>query len=486
MKRILKLALIAACIMLGSFAYVQAASAAETPTKGWYTTASGVTYYYQNSKKVTGWQTIKGEDYYFEKSDRQNGLKKGQMYTGKVSIDGKYYYFGTDGAMRTGWTKINGKKYYLKKKGAEGVKGAAYTGWNTIGKYKYSFSKKGVLRTSRWIKSKYYVDAKGRMLTSCVTPDGYWVNANGVKQTYKGWKTLNGKKYYFKKGIAQTGWKKINNQYYYFKSTGVMKTGWLTKSGNKYYLDKSSGVMKTGWQTISGKKYYFDDNGVMQKNKTVEGIKLGSDGVAEISARVLLIAGHGQGDSGATSKISGTSYKESSLTRTFARKVKKYLESSDKNVSVDLYNTNYDLYQVNAGLKSGTHVTWTNYDYVLEIHFNATVEASKDLSGNGKIKGISIDVPKSLHSGTSYTVSKAIIKKVKNSTGFTVWSGASSTGLVKRNDLLNMRLCNNAGVSYGLLETCFIDDKDDMTFYNNNTNAMAKAAAQGLLTGLGL
>ena len=72
--------------------------------------------------------------------------------------------------------------------------------------------------------------------------------------------------------------------------------------GYTYYL--KSCKLQTGWQKISGKYYYLGTDGKMAVNTTVDGVEIGADGVA-VSAptaaktRILLIAGHGQGDVGA-------------------------------------------------------------------------------------------------------------------------------------------------------------------------------------------
>ncbi|MFT8352547.1 cadherin-like beta sandwich domain-containing protein [Clostridium saccharoperbutylacetonicum] len=65
----------------------------------------------------------------------------------------------------------------------------------------------------------------------------------------------------FKKtdGAIASGWTNIGNQLYYFDETGAMKTGWL--------------------QDASGKWYYLNAGGDMAKNTTVDGYKIGTDGV---------------------------------------------------------------------------------------------------------------------------------------------------------------------------------------------------------------
>lgn len=82
----------------------------------------------------------------------------------------------------------------------------------------------------------------------------------GTGKMYKGWLTLDGKTHYFS------------------KKTGVMRKGWLTLGGKKYYFD-DEGVRVHGWRKIGSYWYYFGpQEGVMQKNLTVDGYHLGANG----------------------------------------------------------------------------------------------------------------------------------------------------------------------------------------------------------------
>lgn len=96
---------------------------------------------------------------------------------------------------------------------------------------------------------------------------------NGKK--VKGWLTLNGKKYYFNAstGVQVKGWAKDSKgKRYFYNANGVkgyMATGWLTDSKkNTRYFNTSTGYMTTKWATIRNKKYYFySNNGVAAKSK---------------------------------------------------------------------------------------------------------------------------------------------------------------------------------------------------------------------------
>ena len=82
-----------------------------------------------------------------------------------------------------------------------------------------------------------------------------------------GWKTQNGKKYYYslQDGHLYHSWSHIDDKLYYFDpDDGHMLTGLQTIEGKQYLLDDKDGHQITGWQTIDGKKYYFSpDDGHM-------------------------------------------------------------------------------------------------------------------------------------------------------------------------------------------------------------------------------
>lgn len=445
---------------------------------GFYTISDRTYYFSKNGVLQTGWKKIKGKYYYFEVTGKTGKL--GRMYTGPKKIDGSVYLFGEDGQALDGWQDYGEDRYYLSKSKKLGTRGKAVTGWKTIGKYRYYFNESGVMQKSRWIimNKKYYVDEKGHKLTSCVTPDGYIVDKFGARtKAAKGWIKQNGNYYYYVSRKKVTGWRKIKGSTYYFDENGVRQKGWLNWNGNTYYLKK--GVMQTGWTKIGGKKYYFDANGIMLTNTEIDGVAIGSDGVADTQISILLIAGHGMGDPGATSTIGKTDYYEYKYTRQFANLIEKYLKASGKKLTVTMYDQSYDCYQVNrAYQQSGTVLgplpDWTAYDFILEVHFNATAESAKDLKGDGAIKGVGVYV---YPEKKSVSLEKNIVSAISG-TGIPIWG--RGTG-VFRSNLLNARTCYEKGVSYALLETAFIDDKDDMSFYKKNKEAMASAAANAII-----
>ncbi len=91
----------------------------------------------------------------------------------------------------------------------------------------------------------------------------YYVQSDG--SWYVGWKTVNGRKYFFgMDGAALTKNTIVGNVRYTFDPSGVCTgtyTGWVTKEGYRYYYKKGRYV--TGINTISGKTYTFNDYGVL-------------------------------------------------------------------------------------------------------------------------------------------------------------------------------------------------------------------------------
>jgi N-acetylmuramoyl-L-alanine amidase len=164
--------------------------------------------------------------------------------------------------------------------------------------------------------------------------------------------------------------------------------------------------------------------------------------------KILLIAGHGQGDPGACA----CGYKESVLTREVVSLLKSKLLSV---VDVTVFDTSKNMYTC---LKTGNSYNFKAFDYVLEVHFNAGVG---DARGNNKTTGVEILVHTS-ESGVS--VEQKIVDNIAA-------LGFRNRGVKTRSDLLNMNTCKKKqGVSYALLETCFIDDLDDMKLYQTKKN----------------
>lgn len=183
---------------------------------------------------------------------------------------------------------------------------------------------------------------------------------------------------------------------------------------------------------------------------------------------ILLIAGHGAGDPGATSTTNGKLYKEAEETRRVVAALQPILQ---KYCKVSVYPTSRNAFEDH---KSGTlrsTAKFENYNYVLEVHFNAFKDGPLD----GNTKGVECYVT-SRESGT--TVEQAICKNIAA-------VGLTNRG-VKRYNWSVINSAKNAGVSSALLEVCFIDDPDDMKVYTQKFQQIINGIAKGIVDGFGL
>ena len=299
---------------------------------GWMQKQENNYYLDENGLLTTGWKIIGNNSYYFSES--------GEMLTGWIHPDENFYYLDENGICLKDWQEIEGQTYYLDEETGARYSGWFYdeknryyldenglfaTGWKIVGDNSYYFSESGQMQTG-WLtldENQYYLNPDGTMATGFVTVDGlrYYMGTNGILQKRKwlvvdgktyylglkgdcltGWQNLTGYIYYFQpdgamsvgwttvedntyyfdvnNGTMQTGWLVLDGLTYYLNSSGVRQTGWCTLSGYKYYFN-INGIMTTGWATIGGNKYYFyPDNGTMAVNTTIDGVYLGSDGIA--------------------------------------------------------------------------------------------------------------------------------------------------------------------------------------------------------------
>ena len=175
--------------------------------------------------------------------------------------------------------------------------------------------------------------------------------------------------------------------------------------------------------------------------------------------KILLIAGHGGGDPGAV----GCGYKEADLTREVVSLVKPKLS---KYATVEVADTSVNWF------KNRSKLPLSGVDYVLEIHFNACVN---DAKGNGITTGTEIYVTTS---EKGVTVEEKIVEGIAR-------LGLKNRG-VKRTNWSVINYCKNKGISSALLETCFIDDADDMKVYTSKKASIAEAIVQGIVEGFGL
>lgn len=155
---------------------------------------------------------------------------------------------------------------------------------------------------------------------------------------------------------------------------------------------------------------------------------------------ILLISGHGAGDSGAV----GCGLREDVLTRAATNILEGKLDAYD--CKVTRYPTARNAYEDN---KRGTlQKSFKDYGLVIEVHFN---------SYNKNAHGVEV-----LYRPPALRALAAKVSTAIASVGFL------NRGPKKRTDLMNMNTCYRLGVPYILIETAFIDNAADMKTYSAN------------------
>ena len=278
---------------------------------GWQKTNYGWLYLDTFSgRAANGWKQIGGVWYYFDISSYgpvmvdddivyipgtdgkeawygfdENGalMKAGWFNSYVVEIDGKkyengnWYYFDSKGKAATGWQTIGGKKYYF---GDGTTNPLAVINVNKIaGKYYYFDPNTCALFTNGW------VDTMAAYSSSYSSGSMVYAGTDGV--LYTGWKTIDGKKYYFGDGNSRpsmkTGFVRVDEKLYFLGDNGALQKNCIFEYEGERYMANSSGVLaEKTWITYNKKPYYFLDGGAMATGiRKIDGVMydFGEDGV---------------------------------------------------------------------------------------------------------------------------------------------------------------------------------------------------------------
>ena len=216
--------------------------------------SGSTTYCYKLDGSVyKGWLTVEGKTYYLDKngkllkskwilskSKKYYASKKGQIYKNCIVKIGKNYFgFDSDGVMQTGKAEIKGKTYYFSKKTGCMLRKV----FVTIDGKKYYFGSNGVLGSKVWVNN-YYINASGYVEKNAWVGDRY-VGEDG--HPLKGLQLLGGVYYYFgsnNKKITDTT-KTLSGVKYIFDKNGQGSTKEKTNETTKpsvsvqstYYTD---------------------------------------------------------------------------------------------------------------------------------------------------------------------------------------------------------------------------------------------------------
>ena len=159
------------------------------------------TYLNQSGEVQTGWVNDNGTWYYLKDLE---GESKGIafMQKGFIQLNKIWYYFDESGAMKENqWFQQEEGWYFADKSGSVKVdewfqvgnkwyvasgKGTILT--NVFITYQdevYHFNASGEMSANEWFESNgywFYASKSGAILRNTTTPDGYYVNANGIAQ----------------------------------------------------------------------------------------------------------------------------------------------------------------------------------------------------------------------------------------------------------------------------------------------------------------
>ena len=159
----------------------------------------------------------------------------------------------------------------------------------------------------------------------------------------------------------------------------------------------------------------------------------------------------------------GCGYKEQDLTRELGKQVTEYLLKEGHtviNCTVDKASSN--TLQLKGRVDKANS---QKLDLFVSIHFNACVNDEK---GNGKTTGTEVLIY------STNSKSKPYAQRIVNN--------ISKVGLKNRGvKTSNAYVLKNTNAPALLIETCFIDDKDDMEIYLRSSKMVAKAIAEGIL-----
>lgn len=181
--------------------------------------------------------------------------------------------------------------------------------------------------------------------------------------------------------------------------------------------------------------------------------------------KVGLISGHGAGDCGAC----GYGYEEANETVRIVKMLDERLQDCGIDTVVYPYERNA-FKDCNRGL--GLQVDFSDCDYVLEAHLNS---GRGDETGDNNIGGTEIYVtPREATTGTENLILEYMEELGYRNRG------------VKTENFLVINKVKNLGVSSALLETCFVDDVDDMELYENRFDETISAIARGICVGFGV
>nr|DAW94338.1 MAG TPA: N-acetylmuramoyl-L-alanine amidase [Bacteriophage sp.] len=196
----------------------------------------------------------------------------------------------------------------------------------------------------------------------------------------------------------------------------------------------------------------------------------------KMSFRMLVMAGHGRNVDGSWDPGAvGCGYQEANLTRELRDLIKAAADRAGVPCDVAPDRNHYSYF------KNGGQYDVSAYNYVLEVHFNAS--ATVDQSGDGIKKGSMVYIDQS---ETGHSVEDAILFNLYSLGSCQAWDGVVVAQRQWPSGLMVQSRVRAQGVSHAVLETCFISDWDDVSWYLANKTKIASAIVAGIQQGFGL
>lgn len=195
-----------------------------------------------------------------------------------------------------------------------------------------------------------------------------------------------------------------------------------------------------------------------------------------MSFRLLVMAGHGRNVDGSWDPGAvGCGYQEANLARELRDLIKAAADQAGVPCDVAPDRNHYSYF------KAGGQYDVSAYNYVLEIHFNAS--ATADQSGDGIKKGSMVYIDQS---ETGHSVEDVILSNLYSLGSRQAWDGVVVAQRQWPSGLMVQSRIRAQGVSHAVLETCFITDWDDVSWYLANKTKIASAIVAGIQQGFGL
>ena len=209
------------------------------------------------------------------------GAYNGTVTAGWVNeADGSRRYRKPDGTyVANGWLNVDDELYYMDANGVmlkdtitpdgiyvnvNGEKTSYIPGWywDPAGCWRY-IQKNGYYMSNGWMQDSdgkwYYFNLGAQMETDDITPDGYYVDANGVWDGNPSSITESGPSI-GPAGDIQEGWEQLTGGWKYRQAGGnYVSNGWFLAPDNKWYYFGADGIMLADTTTPDG--YHVDPSG---------------------------------------------------------------------------------------------------------------------------------------------------------------------------------------------------------------------------------